>query len=235
MRVYPAIDLWGGEVCFLDPEPGLPPRRVSADPLRTARSWAAAGAARIHLVDLDAALGRGDNHRVVRTILESGLVPVQVGGGVREEDRVAELFDQGAERVIVSTRAVQDPAWLQRVARRWPGRMILGLDRKGGETLIAGRTARAGPSSGSAGPVGAGRPLGGILVTNVDAEGRAAGVGAVMPVPEGPTEPEWIAAGGVSCRADLATLQAAGYASAVVGIAAYRDPARWTRGGEELP
>ncbi|MHB1435543.1 MAG: 1-(5-phosphoribosyl)-5-[(5-phosphoribosylamino)methylideneamino]imidazole-4-carboxamide isomerase [Thermoplasmata archaeon] len=235
MRVYPAIDLWGGEVCFLSPEPGFPPTRISADPVSTARRWAAAGARRIHLVDLNAALDRGDNRTVVREILEEVRVPVQVGGGVRQEERVAELFDQGAYRVIVSTRALRDPSWLRTVARRWPGRMILGLDRKGGETLIAGRSERAGALPGAGTEAAAGFPLGGVLVTDVETEGRQNGVGTVLKIPRAPADREWIAAGGVSRIDDLSTLRAAGYAAAVVGIAAYRDPERWIRIWEVLP
>jgi phosphoribosylformimino-5-aminoimidazole carboxamide ribotide isomerase len=232
MRVYPAIDLWEGGVAFLAPEPGGPPVRISADPVGVARRWAAAGACRIHLVDLNAALDRGENRTVVRKILELSPVPVQVGGGVRSEERAAELLDQGAERIIVSTRALRDPAWLATVARRWPGRMILGLDRKAGATLIAGRSETAAPVAREGSPAGAGLPLGGVLVTNVETEGRLNGVGAVMPVPPSPTDWEWIAAGGVSRVEDLARLSDAGYAAAVVGIAAYRDPQWWGRYGE---
>ncbi len=229
MRVYPAIDLWEGGVAFLAPEPGGPPVRISPDPIGIAQRWAAAGARRIHLVDLNAALGRGENRAVVRKILEVTPVPVQVGGGVRSEERAAELFDQGAERVIASTRALRDPAWLATVARRWPGRIILGLDRKAGATLIAGRSETATPVGRYGGPAGAGVPLGGVLVTNVETEGRQNGVGDVMNVPAGPADWEWMAAGGVSRVEDLARLSAAGYRAAVVGMAAYRDPDLWRR------
>jgi len=227
MRVYPAIDLWEGEAAFLAPEPGGTPVRISPDPVGLAERWAALGVRRIHLVDLNAALGRGENQSLVRRILSHATVPVQVGGGIRSEARVAELFDWGAERVIVSTRALRDPAWLGTVARRWPGRMILGLDRKGGATLVAGRSEPVDPSSPERSAATAGLPLGGVLVTNVETEGRLNGVGAVDKLLPDPIGWEWIAAGGVSRIEDLARLEEAGYSSAVVGVAAYRDPTRF--------
>jgi len=224
MRVYPAIDLWEGKVCFLSPEPGGPPRRVSADPLRTAREWASRGAERLHLVDLNRALGQGDNADVIDRILTETPLAVEVGGGIREESRIAELIDRGADRVIVSTRALQEPSWLDRVARSWPGRMILAIDRKGSRALVAGRTSsskrqlpRIWAEIGEA-------PLAGVLVTNVETEGRLAGVGNVPELPALPRSWERIAAGGISTPDDMARLSRAGFDAGVVGYAAYQDP-----------
>jgi phosphoribosylformimino-5-aminoimidazole carboxamide ribotide isomerase len=93
-----------------------------ADPVGVARGWAELGFRQLHVVDLDAATGRGSNADVVRAILDLGLLDVQVGGGVREERDVERLLDLGASRVVVGTRALEEPSWLVEVAAPSPRR-----------------------------------------------------------------------------------------------------------------
>jgi phosphoribosylformimino-5-aminoimidazole carboxamide ribotide isomerase len=220
---YPAIDLRGGRVVQL--VGGIPAdERVSLpDPSAVARQWLDCGFVALHVVDLDAALDAGRNDDAVCTIIETaGVVPVQVGGGIRTTDRAAELLDRGAARIIVGTRAVEDYVWLREIAERWPGRVVVAADVRGDEIVIRGWTAGAGLE---ADPFLAGLgelPLAGVLVTDVSREGRMVGadaprfrrLAALSPLP-------LLAAGGIAGADDLAALRDAGAAGAVLGMALY--------------
>lgn len=102
------------------------------DPLEVARRWVAAGFSRLHVTDLDAESGRGDNREQVRDILhavrEAGGAAIQVGGGLRESEDILALLGDGAERVVVGARGVEDPGWLDAQATLSPGRVILAME-----------------------------------------------------------------------------------------------------------
>ena len=222
MIALPALDLSGGRV--VQWVGGRPEEeRVSLpDPAAVAERWCAAGFAALHLIDLDAALGRGDNRAAVRAVLRRASVPVQVGGGVRDEDAVAALLDAGAERVIAGTRAVEDRAWLERVAARWPGRILVAADTRGGELLGHGWVVGAGRPVGEFLDALGGLSLAGVLVTDVDREGQARGADDALfaRLVRRASHP-LLAAGGIASAAGLRRLQAAGAAGAVLGMALY--------------
>src|SRR6516164_667233 len=139
MQVIPAIDLRGG--CCVRLRQGDYDRETvfGDDPAAMAAHWEAEGATRIHLVDLDGAkAGRPVNVAAVRAILERVGVPCQLGGGIRDEATIAAWLDSGLERVIVGTQALKDPAWFRAVALKYTGRLILGLDAKGGRVATGG-------------------------------------------------------------------------------------------------
>src|SRR5438874_2854757 len=129
MQVIPAIDLRGG--CCVRLRQGDYDQETifGDDPAAMAAHWEAEGATRIHLVDLDGAkAGRPVNGAAVRAILDRVGVPCQLGGGIRDEATIARWLDAGLERVIVGTRALEDPPWFGTMARKYPGRLVLGLD-----------------------------------------------------------------------------------------------------------
>src|SRR5688572_299121 len=111
MILYAAIDLRGGQaVQLVGGRPEV--QKVSLpEPIAVAQRWIDAGIAALHVVDLDAALGDGDNRAIIGEILDMSTVPVQVGGGVRDEEAIDSLLVAGAEAVIVGTRAIEDPSW----------------------------------------------------------------------------------------------------------------------------
>src|SRR5262245_10813574 len=112
MLAIPAIDLREGACVQLVGGSYADERVRRPDPLAVAREWTRHGFQRLHVVDLDAATGRGSNRRVIADLLHEGDVSVQVGGGVRDAEQVAELLDEGAEAVVVGTRALEDAEWL---------------------------------------------------------------------------------------------------------------------------
>jgi phosphoribosylformimino-5-aminoimidazole carboxamide ribotide isomerase len=220
---YAAIDLRGGRVVQL--VGGRPEEeRVSLpDPAAVACHWVSCGFAALHVVDLDAALGSGSNDAAVEAVLEAaGGVPVQVGGGIRTTERAQALLGAGAARVVVGTRAVQDRAWLEQLAGRWPGRVVVAADARDGQVVVSGWTAATGIAATDFLTELAGLPLAAVLVTDVGREGRMAGADAPAFGRLAAASPHpLLASGGVAGAADLAALAAAGVAGAVLGMALY--------------
>ena len=140
MIVTPAVDLKGGRCVQL--VGGRPEdERISLpDPEGVARRWFETGFETLHIVDLDAALGSGDNTALIERVVRATRAEVQVGGGVRSQERVTELLDRGVARVVIGTRGLDDPEWLAETSRRWPGRIMLALDTRDGFVLRKGWT-----------------------------------------------------------------------------------------------
>ena len=139
MLVIPAIDLKGGRCVRLRQGRMDQATVYGVDPAAMARRWAGLGAPRIHVVDLDGAFaGRPENREAIRAIRRAVDVPVQVGGGVRDEATAERLFADGVDYVIVGTAAVEDPGLVRRLADRFPGRVLVGIDARGGRVAVRG-------------------------------------------------------------------------------------------------
>src|SRR4051812_34023926 len=139
MQVIPAIDLRGGQCVRLRQGDYDQETVFGADPAAMAARWVAQGAEFLHLVDLDGArAGRPVNGDSVRGIVAAAGVPCQLGGGLRTEADVEEVLGWGVARVILGTRALQDPVWCEAVCRRFPGRVALGIDARDGRVAVQG-------------------------------------------------------------------------------------------------
>ena len=138
MQVIPAIDLRDGACVQLVGGSYAEERVRIADPVAVAREWTRLGFTRIHLVDLDAATGRGSNRETVREILGARPASVQCGGGVRDLDTIDELLSAGASEVVLGTRAVEDRAWLEDAVARYPDRIIVAADTSARRLLSRG-------------------------------------------------------------------------------------------------
>ncbi len=138
MVVIPAIDILGGRCVRLLQGDYTQATTYSDHPLEVAKRFAAAGAERLHIVDLDAARGTGDNKTVVEAILEESAIELQVAGGVRSLTAVTSLLDAGAHWVVMGTAAVQEPALLEECARAHPGRVLVALDVRDGHPAVKG-------------------------------------------------------------------------------------------------
>lgn len=222
MIAVAAIDLMGGRAVQL--VQGDPDRvEVDApDPAAIARAWSRTGFSRLHVVDLDAALSRGDNREQVEELLEAVDLPVQVGGGIRADADAAAWLQAGADRVIVGTRAVEDPGWGVALATRWPGRIVLAADVRNGEVATHGWRAGSGSGLEALLQEYADAPLAGVLVTDVSREGRQAGCDLTLFGNAVAASPHpLIAAGSITTASDLKGLAAIGVAEAVLGMALY--------------
>jgi len=136
--VIPAIDLRDGACVQLVGGSYADERVRIADPKAVAENWARLGFGRIHLVDLDAATGRGSNQTIVKEILAADGPKIQCGGGVRDFDTIGELLAAGASEVVLGTRAIEDRTWLEGIVCAYPNRIIVAADTKGRQLVTRG-------------------------------------------------------------------------------------------------
>ncbi|CCG41762.1 1-(5-phosphoribosyl)-5-[(5-phosphoribosylamino)methylideneamino]imidazole-4-carboxamide isomerase [Magnetospirillum molischianum] len=139
MFFFPAIDLKDGACVRL--KLGLMEEATvfNTDPAAQAAAFAAAGAEWIHVVDLNGAFaGKPVNAAAVESILNAVSVPVQLGGGIRDLATIESWLDRGVRRVILGTVALKDPELVKDACRRFPGRVAVGIDAKGGKVAVEG-------------------------------------------------------------------------------------------------
>jgi len=192
------------------------------DPMDVALDWISKGAPMLHLVDLDGAFGKEDNSEIICRIAHESRVPVQAGGGMNSEKKIDRLLDAGVSRVIVGTRAIQEPDWLKDLTTSRPGKIILAMDVKDGQIAVKGWQEKAPMSLQDMFDSIRDLPLSGILNTNVNVEGQGKGIDRdaagsfIMDCPH-----PVIASGGVSSCEDVRFLIEAGAMAAVVGVSIY--------------
>lgn len=222
MIVIPAIDLREGACVQLVGGSYAEERVRRDDPIEVAREWTNDGFRRLHVVDLDAATGRGNNRQVVRGILDHAGVPVQVGGGIRDLERFEELLDDGAEWIVLGTRALEEPDWLAEVSEQHPGRVIVAADVRERRVVTRGWSRTLQEHISDVVEELNAFPLGGLLVTAVHREGGLEGTD--LPLMEDVAESSRfpvIAAGGIATVEELRALEHRGVWGAVLGMALY--------------
>jgi phosphoribosylformimino-5-aminoimidazole carboxamide ribotide isomerase len=140
IEILPAIDLLGGRCVRLSQGDYDRVAVYGDDPGAVAASFVAAGASRVHVVDLDGArAGRPHNRDAVRAIVTAAKdVPIELGGGMRSLDAIEEALALGVERAILGTAALRDPALVREAARRHPGRIAVGIDARAGRVAVEG-------------------------------------------------------------------------------------------------
>jgi len=139
--IIPAIDLKDGRCVRLKQGDMSTATVFSDDPVAMARHWAAQGAKRLHIVDLNGAIaGRPKNEKVIRAMIAAvgEQVPIQLGGGIRDLDAIESYLDAGVTYVIIGTAAVKNPGFLSDACYAFPGHVIAGLDAKDGKVAVEG-------------------------------------------------------------------------------------------------
>jgi phosphoribosylformimino-5-aminoimidazole carboxamide ribotide isomerase len=215
MDLLPAIDLRGGTAVRLTQGDFAREDRYG-DPVALAASYIEAGTRWIHVVDLDGARTGVPHERavlgtIVRLANEAG-VEVEFGGGIRSEDDAEEVLDSGVSRVVLGTAALEEPALAGRSARRWPGRVAVGLDYRVGEDGVAeaqaqGWLAGSGQSLTDLLELWQHDPIGAVVATSVARDGMLSGpdLAGLQAVLEATSLPV-VASGGVSNVDDLVAL-----------------------------
>ena len=140
MELIPAIDLKDGKCVRLRQGRMEDETIFSENPLEMAERWVKEGATRLHLIDLDGAFaGSPKNHKIIREICKAYPdLPVQVGGGIRDEETVESYLNDGVRYTIIGTRAVSEPHFVNDLCFEFPGHIIIGLDAKDGKVAIDG-------------------------------------------------------------------------------------------------
>lgn len=192
------------------------------DPASVAANFRDCGFRRLHVVDLDAATGRGSNADLVRDILDVDDLEVQVGGGIRTIDQVREALERGASRVVVGTRAIEDQDWLAEAASRFPGVIIVAADVRDRQIVTHGWTRSQQTLLLDAIEALNALPLAGVLVTAVHKEGlmQGADLQLMEDVVAASAFPAY-AAGGITGVSNLRALAKRGVSAAIIGMALY--------------
>jgi phosphoribosylformimino-5-aminoimidazole carboxamide ribotide isomerase len=222
VQVIPAIDLRDGACVQLVGGSYADERVRIQNPAAVAENWVRLGFGRLHLVDLDAATGRGSNRKIVGTILTADGPKVQCGGGVRDFDTIGELLAAGASEVVLGTRAIEDRAWLEGVVCAYPKRIIVAADTKGRQLVTRGWLETASRNVIDFIDELNSLKLAAILVTAVEREGRMEGpdlslMGELAPRSKVPLQ----ASGGISSVDDIRRLDELGVSATIIGMALY--------------
>ncbi|MGE5227001.1 MAG: 1-(5-phosphoribosyl)-5-[(5-phosphoribosylamino)methylideneamino]imidazole-4-carboxamide isomerase [Planctomycetaceae bacterium] len=221
MIVIPAIDLRRGRAVRLlrgDPQEET---AYAHDPAEVAARFQEEGARRLHVVDLDAALGDGDNRAKLREICQAVAIPVQIGGGVRTLEQIQQVLELGAARAILGTAAAMDPNLVARAVEEFAERVLVAVDVRGGRVMVKGWQ-EEGPILEEVLPAlnEAGAPR--YLVTAIARDGTLDGPDLrLYRHVLGLTDRPVIASGGVRTADDVWALRELGCEAAVTGKALY--------------
>jgi phosphoribosylformimino-5-aminoimidazole carboxamide ribotide isomerase len=223
VEVWPAIDLRGGKCVRLRQGDYRQETVFGEDPAAMARHWAALGARRLHLVDLDGAReGAPCNLAAVRAIVEAVDIPCELGGGIRSEATIGQLLDLGLRRLVIGTLALRQPEWFCRMCGKFPGRLVLGIDARDGRVATDGWLATSEVAATDLVGQFAAEPLAAVIYTDIAADGMLAGPNlAAMAQMQRAVDRPVIASGGVTTREDVAQLAAVGMAGCIIGRALY--------------
>jgi phosphoribosylformimino-5-aminoimidazole carboxamide ribotide isomerase len=225
MLLYPAIDLMNGQAVRLRQGRAEDKTVYSDDPAAVAREWAERGGDWLHVVDLDAAFsGKQSNLEIVKRIAGEIALPVQLGGGLRDEAAIERALAAGVARVVIGTRAAESPDFVARAVERFGGdKIAVGIDARDGMVAVKGWTLTTGLSALDLARGAAEAGAAAIIYTDITTDGMLQGPNlvataeVVRAVPVGV-----IASGGVSSAADLVKLeQIGGLAGAIIGRALF--------------
>ncbi|NLT28873.1 MAG: bifunctional 1-(5-phosphoribosyl)-5-((5-phosphoribosylamino)methylideneamino)imidazole-4-carboxamide isomerase/phosphoribosylanthranilate isomerase PriA [Propionibacterium sp.] len=223
LELLPAVDVKDGQaVQLVQGVDGT--EKTFGDPIAAARRWADEGAEWIHLVDLDAAFGRGSNAEAVAGIIAAVDIKVELSGGIRDDESLARALSTGCTRVNIGTAALENPAWCEKIIATHGDRIAIGLDVKGSQLAARGWTSEGGDvfdTLARLSEAGCTR----FVVTDVASDGMLTGpnfelLGAIC----ARTNAAVVASGGISSLEDLRQLRGLvpiGVEGAIIGTALY--------------
>jgi phosphoribosylformimino-5-aminoimidazole carboxamide ribotide isomerase len=223
MVILPAIDLRGGKCVRLKQGDYNRETVFGDDPVAMARRWVEKGAKALHLVDLDGAkAGRPVNGDVIKAIVGAVSVPCQMGGGIRCDRDIETALSWGVHRVVIGTRALQDPAWVREMAYLHPEQVVVGLDARDGKIATHGWLETSEATVLELARQFANWPLAAIVFTDISRDGMLAGpnVEALAELAEAVPLPV-IASGGISTLEHVRELIACKLAGCIIGRALY--------------
>ena len=223
MQIWPAIDLRGGKCVRLRQGDYARETVFGDDPVAVARQFQAEGARFLHLVDLDGARdGRSVNFDVVRAIVEAVDMQCELGGGIRDEQAIDQLLGIGLSRLVLGTTALKQPEWFGQMCRKYPDRLVLGLDARDGRVATDGWLETSDIEAPELARQFQELPLAAIVYTDIATDGMMQGPNVpAMAEMQRMVDVPVVASGGVTTTADVEALARAGMAAAIIGRALY--------------
>ena len=223
MYIIPAIDLRDGKCVRLIQ--GQYDRQINYrdNPVEQAQEFSSDGAKWLHIVDLDGAkLGRPVNTDTISAIAALGILNIEVGGGLRDEVSIKQLLDIGVERAIIGTKAVQDFDWFSEMAKKFSGKIVLGLDAKGSKIATHGWTQDSSLTLLEFAAEAAKLPLAAIIYTDIAKDGMMSGPNfeRTKALVEAVNVPV-VASGGVNTVEDIKKLTEFSPEAAIIGRSLY--------------
>jgi len=226
MMVIPAIDLKDGKCVRLSQ--GRMDRETiySEDPVQMAKHWETKGAERLHVVDLNGAVTGKPFHRaLIKQMMESVHIPIEIGGGIRELDTIKDYCSSGAKWVVLGTAALKNPQLLEGACASFPGQIILAIDAQGGRVAIQGWAEILSSEVKDLVRQFAGADLSAVIFTDIERDGMGTGLNWESTRALAKVSP-WavIASGGCSRLEEigrLKELEAEGVVGVIVGRALY--------------
>ncbi len=223
LQLLPAVDVSDGSAVQLV-QGVATSARVFGDPIEAALRWQSAGAQWVHLVDLDAAFGRGSNRGVLNDVIAALDIDVEMSGGIRDDETLTAALESGCRRVVIGTAALEDPDWCASMLARHGDRIAIGLDVRGTTLAARGWTRDGGDLWEVLARLDA-EGCSRYVVTDVNSDGMLQGPNlSLLRDVCARTRAPVVASGGISTLDDLVTLASLvpdGVEGAIIGTALY--------------
>ena len=226
MQLIPAIDLMNGKIVRLTRGEAKTAKFYDTQfgtPVEAAKRWADEGAGKLHIIDLDAAFGLGNNHAVIAEISKNVKLPIQVGGGIRSCETAETLFQTGITQVILGALAFSDPSAISKIRKRFGvDSVIVALDNKDGQIMVEGWKTATAMTVEEALEKYTTMSVRNFLITSIAQDGMLNGPD-LLTLSQAAQFPnaKITAAGGIGSIGDLAALKDIGVEGAVIGKALY--------------
>jgi phosphoribosylformimino-5-aminoimidazole carboxamide ribotide isomerase len=223
MQIWPAIDLRGGKCVRLQQGDYARETVFGEDPAAMAKHFVDQGGQYLHLVDLDGAkAGSVANWHSVESIVRGVNVPCELGGGVRDEATIRRLLDLGVARVVIGTLAIKQPDWFRQMCATFPGKLVLGIDARGGMVATEGWLETSQVRAVELAQDFAREKIAAIIYTDIETDGMLSGpnLGALDEMARAVDVPV-IASGGVATADDITRLTKLPVAGCIIGRALY--------------
>ncbi len=223
MQIWPAIDLRGGKCVRLRQGDYRQETVFGEDPAAMARRWVDQGAQQLHLVDLDGARsGHLANRQAIASILAVVEIPCQLGGGIRDEATIVQLLQLGLQRLVIGTQALKDPQWFREMCRKFPHRLVAGIDARGGRVATDGWLQTSSIEATELAKDLSSQPIAAIVYTDIAKDGMMEGPNLpAMAEMAAAVSLSVVASGGVTTASDVEQLAATGVAGCIIGRALY--------------
>ena len=228
MELIPAIDLMNGKCVRLFKGDFNKRKDFSKEPHEQAQFWESEGAECMHIVDLDAAKsGNPSNDKTIKEIVKTVNIPIQIGGGIRSQERIEQLFSYGIEKVIMGTSAIENKELVKDLSNKFPGRIIVGIDAKDGKVSTRGWLEQSNILATDLVKEFSSFKIASFIVTDINTDGTLEGtneefIKSILDITDIPV----IASGGVGSISDLLSLvkfENSGLFGVIVGKALYEN------------